>query len=413
MGGLSRFLLGGAIGAAVGLFILRNRGRKVQRAPERPDYSVRSGPMPDRGVAGAGVAAAPVVAEAPTPVSAVEEPVATERAPAVSPEKWWAEADATWAEMETQPAEEEAPAAAEPLETPALEMTEPETAWTEDALVVSDAIPEVVEAPELLEEPLPGTGWEPSETFAEGEELEETLALVPQEMSVPAPPSEADAVETGVEAVEEVDRLAEEVLEAGLTIERESSTPDAPPGPVTADELRARIEETRRRIRRELEEPFVSPSIGGITGETALEPERGKGSLTPSVGQESRDVTPVSKGTAEEVELPTEVQATADDFSADVWPSGAPALADDASATESRTGATSEPELGVDYDSMRARIEETRSRLKAKAFDAMMTGEAALLGRESTDAAAGRPKPAAIDSEIAETIESSLREENG
>ena len=42
---------------------------------------------------------------------------------------------------------------------------------------------------------------------------------------------------------------------------------------------------------------------------------------------------------------------------------------------------------------MRRRIEETRARLKAKAFDAMMSGEAALLSRDSGE----KPVPSADD----------------
>lgn len=64
----------------------------------------------------------------------------------------------------------------------------------------------------------------------------------------------------------------------------------------------------------------------------------------------------------------------------------------------------------VDYDSMKDRIESTRSRLKAKAFDAMMTGEAALLGRDQD----GAPRSAGdveVDRDIDETIETSLQEE--
>jgi len=60
---------------------------------------------------------------------------------------------------------------------------------------------------------------------------------------------------------------------------------------------------------------------------------------------------------------------------------------------------------------MRTRIEETRGRLKAKAFDAMMTGESALLGRESPEKAAERPGPAVLDHDVDQTIETTLREE--
>ena len=61
---------------------------------------------------------------------------------------------------------------------------------------------------------------------------------------------------------------------------------------------------------------------------------------------------------------------------------------------------------------MRARIELTRSRLKAKAFDAMMAGESALLGRDE-DLPGGATRPAVtFDSEIEQTVDSTLREED-
>jgi hypothetical protein len=59
---------------------------------------------------------------------------------------------------------------------------------------------------------------------------------------------------------------------------------------------------------------------------------------------------------------------------------------------------------------MKSRIEVTRSRLKAKAFDAMMSGESALLGRDPENAERKRIVPA-VDTEVNETIESTLREE--
>jgi hypothetical protein len=66
----------------------------------------------------------------------------------------------------------------------------------------------------------------------------------------------------------------------------------------------------------------------------------------------------------------------------------------------------------AEYDSMRVRIEETRSRLKAKAFDAMMNGESALLAKEA-GAGAGLEQrvDVAMDREVEESIETGLREE--
>ena len=65
----------------------------------------------------------------------------------------------------------------------------------------------------------------------------------------------------------------------------------------------------------------------------------------------------------------------------------------------------------IDQAEMRRRIEETRARLKAKAFDAMMSGEAALLSRDSGE----KPVPSAddvkIDEETGSAIDESLSQE--
>lgn len=60
---------------------------------------------------------------------------------------------------------------------------------------------------------------------------------------------------------------------------------------------------------------------------------------------------------------------------------------------------------------MKSRIESTRSRLKAKAFDAMMTGEAALLGRDVEGSGQAQTDVPGVDDDIDRTIETSLREE--
>ena len=60
---------------------------------------------------------------------------------------------------------------------------------------------------------------------------------------------------------------------------------------------------------------------------------------------------------------------------------------------------------------MRRRIEETRARLKAKAFDAMMSGEAALLSRDSGDKPVPSADDVAIDAETDSAIDESLSRE--
>jgi hypothetical protein len=171
----------------------------------------------------------------------------------------------------------------------------------------------------------------------------------------PAPQSEPEPA-FELPSVDIPEFLEEPLPEAG-----EEPFPAASDGPVAADDLRTRIEETRRRIRMELDEPFATPSAGVAAEEM----------LTGSVAE------PVT----EEAEV-------------------------------GETGPQAASELGVDYDAMRGRIEMTRNRLKAKAFDAMMTGEAALLGRDPANAAGGMPAFADVDSEIIQTIETTLREQD-
>ena len=60
---------------------------------------------------------------------------------------------------------------------------------------------------------------------------------------------------------------------------------------------------------------------------------------------------------------------------------------------------------------MRRRIEETRARLKAKAFDAMMSGEAALLSRDSGEKAVPRDVDVKVDDELEGKLDESLSQE--
>ena len=66
----------------------------------------------------------------------------------------------------------------------------------------------------------------------------------------------------------------------------------------------------------------------------------------------------------------------------------------------------------LDQAEMRRRIEETRARLKAKAFDAMMSGEAALLSRDSGDKPVTRDISVDLDGDVESEIEGSLSPED-
>ena len=65
----------------------------------------------------------------------------------------------------------------------------------------------------------------------------------------------------------------------------------------------------------------------------------------------------------------------------------------------------------IDQAEMRRRIEETRARLKAKAFDAMMSGESALLSRDSGDKPVPKGDEVKLDGELESTIDESLSQE--
>jgi hypothetical protein len=69
---------------------------------------------------------------------------------------------------------------------------------------------------------------------------------------------------------------------------------------------------------------------------------------------------------------------------------------------------TEEEKAQIDQADMRRRIEETRNRLKAKAFDAMASGEAALLARDAEGHEAPVVPEEHIDADVADALDRSL-----
>ena len=65
----------------------------------------------------------------------------------------------------------------------------------------------------------------------------------------------------------------------------------------------------------------------------------------------------------------------------------------------------------IDQAEMRRRIDETRARLKVKAFDAMMSGEAALLSRDSGEKPVPKGDGVELDGELESTIDEALSQE--
>ena len=383
--------------------------------------------------------AEPVAEETPAaieePVAAVEEtlPVAAEEplVAAVEEAPPAAAEEPLAAVVEMPPAEVEPPAA----------MIEETPAAVEEPDIEEDVFggfsesgdgsePEVVFTPQVLEEPVPGSGWEPSAVSPRSDaELEELLPVMPDTVlpyegmliggdrelpeddswsttgwpeigetaaadsvvSMPvddwaadwptaAPPKAEPVTERPEPFFESEERMFTRPVESPATprgTEERRADPRSVPGSGAAEaavgeDLKSRIEETRRRIREELEKPFAAVDDEPAAPEPAPAP-------APVIGEAMR-ATPA----------PPRVVAPA----------------------QPETVSTAIGGNGSDYDAMRARIELTRSRLKAKAFDAMMAGEAALLGRESDDSV-GTAKPvASFDTEIEQTVDTTLREED-
>ncbi len=609
MDGTGRFLLGGALGAALGYLLSQKNLEKSQPTDQVPaPFPVAGGspapvsttPVINPGIQTAMPAAPPVAPTQdwrvpPTPPAQTQPPaepnpasayaprvVLPTPAPAYVPPTVAPTPAPAYVPPTVAPAPVPAPAAV----TPPVVAPKTDVAPTEPIFDVETPVESVLEVPvetetvdsevvltrEFLEEPIPGSGWRSSAPMVEDQTSETAVHELPRveisslgpELSRPAtvaepipsvampaekvlevPVAELSVMEDVVElpviedivALPEVEEPMAEAMgpgTAGTEALAQAATvagrlPMEPPfagDSSRVDDLKSRIEETRRRIRHELEQPFDVSS-------PARAPERDWTSAPavslaePVVVPEATETEPLMK-TAEPVVLapepvlvmePAEMepvvivptapepamddQAVAEPVAVDilpmesleiemlleepvatelsepepiiVLPMGPDSTASELPVVESEQTAIAEVEpvaaqppvsepmpkeavrpavevaepletdhdtvepvgapdavlplelevavsdedtevaLGleepVDYDSMKNRIESTRSRLKAKAFDAMMTGEAALLGRDVEGATSGLSKVTGVDSDIDETIETSLREE--
>jgi hypothetical protein len=349
-------------------------------------------------------------AEIVEPAESLEEPVIL---PTAEPSAW------TWEEAELVQSSE---AVAKTPEGPPVEEAVGETGAEE--LASEDT--EVVLTPGVLEEPVPGMGWTPSADLATEETLREEFARIPED-NFPYVAPEAELEESypevehpAVPPLEEVTPYTAVAPAADSVRTEESPTPAV--APTTVDDLKARIEETRRRIRRELEQPFLN--LGErepATGETGSEaPADGFTPAAPAAFAESPPelMAEIDDG-YEVIELDTEPERGAVAAPESLGEPSVEEVSDERSPAEKLRASLAVPsevpesmELGVDYDAMRARIEKTRGRLKSKAFDAMMTGEASLLSKDSSDSWVEKGSIPAVDPDVDDTIEANLREED-
>jgi hypothetical protein len=203
----------------------------------------------------------------------------------------------------------------------------------------------------------------------------------------------------------------------------------------TSEDLRARIDETRAAVETDIAQPFASVAAEEAVAEEAAPEEAvveepvAEEVVVEEPAEELTAETPVSEGPIAEDAPVTEA---AEGLVADITSSAAVAVGEEtpveavAEVEAIEAEAVEEPiaeepvaeeeaaarEGGtIDQAEMRRRIEETRARLKAKAFDAMMSGESALLSRDSGERPVPKGDDAKLDGELESTIDESLSQE--
>lgn len=246
--------------------------------------------------------------------------------------------------------------------------------------------------------------------------------------------------------------------------------PVAAPVEAPIEDLESQIEETRRQVEEQLEEPFAAPEAvseepAAATVEAEAIEEEVEAGEEPASSEKPVSLDEIDTGEAPEIlleeEAISEIPATREEMEdADaealteaVETNGielpvkekpveleaektvqfetetitvpetdefaelkTPVAGEPTTAGQEAGEAVLETETGpapsqIDRDEMRRRIDETRARLKAKAFDALVSGETFIepepeAGREKHEAAGVE-----IDSEIEEQIDRSLKEE--
>lgn len=186
-----------------------------------------------------------------------------------------------------------------------------------------------------------------------------------------------------------------------------------PPVPeeAPAADLQARIEETRRQVEAQLARTAPPEPV------TVVEEE----SVTAEAVEEAVEAEAEEVETQTEVEMKEEEVAAeeAEEFSTLKTPAaGEPTLEEPpvAAAGEEAEEAAAETEPGrpepsrFDQEEMRRRIDETRARLKAKAFDAMVGGET-FIETEEKKGKQGEETEPSVDYGLEEEVERQLDEE--
>ena len=416
---LMRFLLGLTIGAAVAMLLAPKSGRELRQQliggasgkllPAAPDEFSR--PEAERVWDTGGVATVvdepePLIEEAEAEEAIVEDPVAEEL---VVEEIAVAEV--------AEPGVEEVIAVAETVSisddgvVTDTVMTTDTTTWAAPAAeAVVGEVPEPVaeEVPEPIAEEVAGEDLRPR--------IDETRAAVESDIARPFADEESPAVEPVLEgpvyqapAPEPEAVAADEDLPesaAPAPVSHGWDIPYEPGAPEAAKDIAA--EEPPAELEAE------ATSTGGVIEEAAPQSASSLLADTAAITEPVAEPEPGLRAeTFAEPEPVAESQAVAEpEPVAEAAPAEGPAPVVEATPVEEASSVSREGSGNIDQAAMRRRIEETRARLKAKAFDAMMSGEAALLSRDSGE----KPVPTAddikLDNDVESTIDESLSQED-
>jgi hypothetical protein len=274
--------------------------------------------------------------------------------------------------------------------------------------------------------------------------------LPPAPVAFPEPEGERPWDAGTVTAVEEPPVVEPAIVEEVIATEPEDG------GEATSEDLRVRIEETRAAVESDIahpfspvvveepvaeepvvEEPVVEEPVVEVVEEPVVEEPVAEVVEEPVVEEplaEEPVVEVVEEPVAEEpvVEEPVAEEPVVEEPEAEVVeePVVEEPLAEEPVVEEPVAEVVEEPVVAepvaeepvveepaaregepIDQAEMRRRIEETRARLKAKAFDAMMSGESALLSRDSGEKPVPKGDEVKLDGELESSIDESLSQE--
>jgi hypothetical protein len=349
-----------------------------------------------------------VLVVAPEPEQLAEEPPLAETPPIAATMP--VVAASPFDDLVAEPEVPSAPPPGEPLEHPGLEDLRARIEQTKAA------VREALERPFVAEEGV----TEPAPRELTAEESEPVAAVMAAEPEPQPEPVVAVAPERELAPVIAAASEREPVVAAA----EPESPPEAPAAPVTPEA--ALVTQIDSALEPSPAMPPASPAEGAglwVVPETAADSgvsaQPVAAFAAPVSEEETADLGPQLRSSLTEVPMGQVPAVPVAEPAAPAATEPAPVSSLDKAVAEafSFDETAEEPVEAqvVDQAEMRRRIEETRTRLKAKAFDAMTGGEAALLAREP-DAAPPPPvaeePEAQLDDEVRQAIDRSLTQDD-